>query len=149
MKDWKTLLLSTARLRVFSYLFPILERSTGLGRVDTSSYMDFVSMFLRIMSLKESCIKALVDMLELGTTSCFPILGSEEVFMFRWSIVATREERSRVLLVLTFFAKLLFFEEDEPDLFLFGGVVFFRAILSQRWRWPRMRSSCEYAVRKK
>ena len=136
MKEWKTLLLSI-----------VLERSTGFGRVEASSNKDLVSMFFTVILFSEICIMALVDEMLLGRirfSSCFPILGSVEFFMFRWSIIAIREDRSRLLLLLSTFFLLLFFEED-PD-FLLGGFVFFRAILSQRWRWPRMRSSCEYAA---
>jgi len=79
-------------------------------------------------------IETLLDKLELGiaTATCFPTRGSAASFMFRWSIIALREERSRFLLLPTLFATLLLFEEEEPDLFLLGGFVFLRAILSQR-----------------
>jgi hypothetical protein len=79
-------------------------------------------------------IETLLGMLELGTAkaSCFPTRDSAACFMFRWSIIALREERSRFLLLLTLFTTLLLFEEEEPDLFLLGGFVFLRAILSQR-----------------
>lgn len=62
--------------------------------------------------------------------------------MFRWSIIVSREDRSRFLLLVSP-APQSFFEEDDNALFLLGGLVFLRAMLSQRWRWPRMRSSCE------
>ena len=76
--------------------------------------------------------------------SCSPIRGCGEVFIFRLSIIVSREDRSRFLLLLSPVPQPLF-EEEDPALFLLGGFVFFRSMLSQRLRWPRMRRSCEYA----
>ena len=120
---------------MFLLTLPMLAISTGFGRVDNSS-----SMFLCIISM------VLFTFLELETDMgpCCPTRGSGEVFIFRWSIIVSREDRSRFLELFSPVPQPLF-EEKDPDLFLLGGFVFFRAMLSQRWRWPRMRSSWEYA----
>jgi len=136
MKDWNTFRLPTLLMLIlFLLTLPMLAISTGFGRVDNSS-----SMFLRMISM------LLFSFLELETDmgTCCPIRGCGEVFIFRLSIIVSREDRSRFLLLLSPVPQPLF-EEEDPALFLLGGFVFFRSMLSQRWRWPRMRRSCEYA----
>mmetsp|Transcript_10447 Transcript_10447/g.21996 ORF Transcript_10447/g.21996 Transcript_10447/m.21996 type:complete len:212 (+) Transcript_10447:348-983(+) len=167
MKDSKTELeVMFVLLPLFFFLFLLLFLVPRiplvlmiLGMVDDSLYIVSMSIFLRtISSLTVLLFNWSVEEVSEGfgvnrsdescrSPSVTPCSKDDGVdfMLFRSSIIARRDDLPRLLRT----KRPVFCSADsffDGALLLEGGFVFFLAILSQRWRCPRMRSLCEYAL---